>query len=238
MNTRRRRSPAVDSQTPSQARDEASSTLSETERREARAHAVANMCLLPTVPVVADHYHELAERIGEQLSTNYCNVLLFVSPDDGAEPGFSMTHLAQAFSLLSTGDVLLVDGDLHRGRLSKSVCPVGPGIVEAMLGTAQWPEIVHPTTTTRLDFVSRGDAPVPAAEPAEFGWGALRPKYRAVLIGVADTRAAETSWLAAHCDGVYLVISRPYTQRQAARDAVEGLRACGVNMMGSILVND
>ncbi len=117
------------------------------------ANAVANMCLLPTVPVVSDHYQELAESISQQLSTNYCNVLLFVSADDHVEPSFSMTHLAQAFSLQSTGDVLLVDGDLHNGRLSKTVCPPGPGLAEAMQGTANWLETIHPTTTPRIDFV-------------------------------------------------------------------------------------
>ncbi|MGD9722248.1 MAG: hypothetical protein AB7O59_11600 [Pirellulales bacterium] len=211
---------------------------SEITRRAARAHAVANMCLLPTVPVVADHYHELAERIGEQLSTNYCNVILLVSPDDTAELGFSMTHLAQAFSLQSVGDVLLVDGDLARGRLSKSVCPAGPGIAEAMQGLAQWTEIIHSTTTPRIDFVGRGECAMPAHEPLEFGWVALRPKYRAVLIGVAQTSAPQTAWLAAHCDAVYVLISRPNTQRDVAQAAVESLRTSGANLMGSILIND
>jgi hypothetical protein len=214
------------------------SNAADAARREARAHTVAHMCLLPTVPVVADHYHELAEQIGEQLSTNYCNVMLFISPDNPAEPGFSMTHLAQAFSLQSTGDVLLVDGDLQGGRLSQTVYPTGPGIVEAMLGTARWPEIIHATTTPRIDFVGRGDGKVPAVEPAEFGWGALRPKYRAVLIGIADTRSAETAWLAAHCDAVYVLFSRPHTKRQAASEAVESLRACGAHLMGCVMVND
>lgn len=208
-------------------------------RRAAQEHAVANMCLLPTVPVVADYYHELAERISEQLSTNYCNVMLFVSADAAAtDPGFSMTHLAQAFSLQSTGDVLLVDGDLKHARLSKTACPAGPGIVEAMTGRAKWPQIIHPTTTPRIDFVSRGEGEVSTQEPVEFGWGALRPKYRAVLIGVADQESPETAALAAHCDAVYVLISRPHTKRQAAVDAVEALRSGGAHLMGCVVVND
>jgi Mrp family chromosome partitioning ATPase len=206
--------------------------------RAAAAHRVSNMCLLPTVPIVADHYHELAERISAQLATNYCNVILFVTADDAAEPCFSLTHLAQAFSLQSAGDVLLVDGDLQRGRLTKSVCPDGPGMIEAVSGTAPWPEVIHPTTTPRIDFVSRGQRQSPASEPPEFGWGALRPKYRAVLIGLADTRQPETAWLAAHCDAVYFVISRPHTKRQAATAAVEALRASGANLLGCVVVND
>ncbi|MEX2115234.1 MAG: hypothetical protein WD845_18725 [Pirellulales bacterium] len=210
----------------------------ESVRRAAKEHAVANMCLLPTVPVVAEPYHELAERISEQLSTNYCNVMLFVSPDAMAEPGFSMTHLAQAFSLQSTGDVLLVDGDLRNGRLSKTVCPTGPGMIEAMAGAAHWPQIIHSTTTPRIDFVSRGEGEISSREPAKFGWGALRPKYRAVLIGIADQRLPETAALAAHCDAVYVLISRPHTKRQAAADAVEALRANGAHLMGCVVVND
>jgi Mrp family chromosome partitioning ATPase len=203
-----------------------------------RAHALENMVLLPTVPVVADHYHELAERIAEQLATNYCNVLLFVSPDDAATPCFSMTHLAQAFSLQSTGDVLLVDGDLTAGRLSKTVCSHGPGLAEAMLGTAQWPEIIHSTTTPRVDFVSRGEGSIAGGDEHQLGWGALRPKYRDVLIGVADAREPQTARLAAHCDGVYLLVARLQTKRADALAAAESLRACGVNLLGTILVND
>ncbi len=210
----------------------------EAARRAAKEHAVANMCLLPTVPVVADPYHELAERISEQLSTNYCNVMLFVGLDGAAETALSMTHLAQAFSLQSTGDVLLVDGDLKDGRLSKTVCPLGPGIVEAMCGEANWPQIIHSTTTPRIDFVSRGEAALETSEPAEFGWGALRPRYRAVLIGVADERMPKTAALAAHCDAVYVLVSRPHTKRQAAADAVERLRAQGAHLMGCVMLND
>jgi hypothetical protein len=210
----------------------------EAARRAAKEHAVANMCLLPTVPVVADPYHELAERVSEQLSTNYCNVMLFVGLDAAAETSLSMTHLAQAFSLQSAGDVLLVDGDLKNGRLSKTVCPVGPGIVEAMGGAASWPQIIHPTTTPRIDFVGRGEASLETRQPAQFGWGALRPKYRAVLIGVSDQRLPETASLAAHCDAVYVLISRPHTKRQAAADAVESLRAAGAHLMGCVMVND
>jgi Mrp family chromosome partitioning ATPase len=231
------RSPAVVPPLPGPPRAEPSRPR-EAARRAVTPSAIANMCLLPTVPVVADHYHELAERINEQLATNYCNVILFVSSDDAVEPCFSMTHLAQAFSLQSTGDVLVVDGDLSRGRLTKSVCPAGPGIVEALAGSANWPQIIHPTTTPRVDFVSRGEAPTPDREPAEFGWGALRPKYRAVLIGVADTRQPQTAWLAAHSDAVYFLISRPHTKKQSAAAAVEALRAGGANLLGCVLVND
>ncbi len=207
-------------------------------RQPPSEHAVSNMCLLPTVPVVAGHYHELAERIAEQLSTNYCNVVLLVSPDPCVEPCFSLTHLAQAFSLQSAGDVLLVDGDLRHGRLSRSVCPTGRGMVEAMLGAVAWTELIHPTTTPRIDFVGRGEGQIPTFERPEFGWEALRPKYRAVLIGVADTREPETAWLAARCDAVYFLISRPHTRRQTATAGIAALRACGANLLGCVLVND
>ena len=101
-----------------------------------------------------------------------------------------------------------------------------------------WTALIHPTTTPRIDFVSRGEGQIPTIERPEFGWGALRPKYRAVLIGIADTREPETAWLAAHCDAVYMLISRPDTKRQTAAAAVEALRASGANLLGSIVVND
>jgi Mrp family chromosome partitioning ATPase len=193
------------------------------------------MCSLPTTSDVAEHYLELCDRIGEQLASNYCNVLLFVN--GSAEACFSMIELAQAFALQSDGNVLLVDGDLRRRRLSKSVCPGAAGLIEAMLGTAHWPEIIHPTTTPRVDFVASGHGQIPTFERPEFGWSALRPKYRAVLIGVAAAGEPETHWLSARCDGVYFVISRPHTKRRAATAAVDVLRACGANLLGCVLAN-
>lgn len=195
-------------------------------------------CVLPTSPEVSDRYLELAERIAEQGASNYCNVLLFVAPNRAAETCFSMTRLAQAFALHSVGDVLLVDGDLRRGQLSQSVCPSGPGMIEAMTGTVRWPEIIHPTNAARIDFVARGRSPIPTFERSEFGWGALRPKYRAVLIGLAEAEYPETTWLAARCDGVYLVVSRPHTRRRPTSAAVNVLRACGASVQGCIVVND
>ena len=195
-------------------------------------------CALPTTSEVAPCYLELAGRVSEQLSANYCNVVLLTSLDHTVEPCFSMTRLAQAFALQCPGNVLLVDGDLRCGRLSQSVSPTGPGIVEVMLGIASWPQVIHPTAASCIDFVACGHSQVPTFERPEFGWAALRPKYRVVLIGIAPADEPETHWLAARCDGVYLVLSRPHTKRHAASVAVNELRACGANLLGCVLAND
>ncbi len=195
-------------------------------------------CTLPTTPDVPDYYLELAGRIGEQVASNYCNALLFVSPDHSVEPGFSMTYLAQAVASQSPGDVLLVDGDLRYGRLSRAVCAHGPGMIEVMLGASNWPDIIHPTNAARIDFVGCGNSQVPTFDRPEFGWGALRPMYRAVLIGLSAASEPEINWLAARCDGVYFCISRPHTKRQAASAAINTLRACGASVLGCIVIND
>ena len=203
-----------------------------------RPCAALEVCTLPTARDVAEHYLEMAGQINDQLASNYCNVILFVAADRWVEPCFCMTELAQAFTLQFEGDVLLVDGDLHSGRLSKSVVRPGPGLIEAMLGRAQWPDIIHPTDAARIDFVACGHAPVPTVERTEFGWGALRPLYRAVLIGLANQDEPETAWLGGRCDAVYFVISRPHTRRGSASAAVNALRSSGANVVGTIVVND
>jgi len=195
-------------------------------------------CCLPTSQDLSDRYFELAACIGDQGGSNYSNVLLFVSPDRAWEECFSLTHLAQAFSLQTPGDVLLVDGDLRDRRLSKMVGMTGPGLGNVMLGTASWPDVIYPTNAQGIDFVSSGDRQVPTFERSQFGWSALRPQYRVVLIGIAPADQPETTWLAARCDGVYLVMSRPRTERQAATSAVNGLRACGANLLGCVVVDN
>jgi Mrp family chromosome partitioning ATPase len=219
---------------PAEEFDELQTRLAEEPQPSARFET----CMLPTVTDVADHYLDMAGEIGRQLASNYCNVVLFVSADRWVEPCFSMTHTAQAFARQSAGDVLLVDGDLQFGRLSRSVARPGPGMIEAMLGLAQWPDIIHPTNVARIDFVACGNGQVPTVERPNFGWGALRPLYRTVLIGLAGNSEPETMWLAARCDAVYFVLSRPHTRRGSASAAINALRACGANVAGSIVVND
>lgn len=198
----------------------------------------AETCALPTATEVAEHYLQMAAEINRRLACNYCNVLLFVAADHWVEPCFSMTHAAQALATQSTGDILLVDGDLRSGRLSKSVARPGPGMIEAMLGEVEWPDIIHPTNLASIDFVSCGHGQVPTVERPNFGWGALRPLYRTVVIGLARQGEPETTWLAARCDAVYLVLSRPHTRRGVASAAINTLRACGANVAGSVVVND
>ncbi len=212
-------------------------------RTSAPAPAPANApactaCCLPTTIDVSDHYLELAARIGEQVASSYCNVLLLVSPDRAWEKCFSLTYMAQAFVLQSPGEVLLVDGDFRARLLSKSVGLSGPGLGEVMLGSAHWPDVIHPTNASGIDFVGCGNRQLPTLERTEFGWNALRPQYSTVLIGVALAGQPDTNWLAARCDGVYLVISRPNTKRQAASAAVSSLREGGANVLGCIVLDD
>ncbi len=199
---------------------------------------VPRSCKLPTAVDVDDPYFELAERISDQLAANYCNVVLFATPDRFSEPRFSLTHLAQAMSLQSPGDVLLVDGDLLGRKLSKSVCPGSPGLIDVMVGTAHWPDVVHTTNVACIDFVSCGQGALPTLERSQFGWEALRPQYRAVLIGLAEASRPETDWLAARCDAVYLVLSRRHTHRQTASAATSSLRASGANLAGCVVTDD
>jgi len=200
--------------------------------------AAIEPCQLPTAENVADQYLEMAALIRTQTAGNYCNVLLFVCTDRSVETSFSMTHLAQAFEIELAGDVLLVDGDLRSGRLSQEVARPGPGLIEVMLGQAQWTDIIHPTHLPRIDFAGCGGAPVPTVERPNFGWSALRPLYRAVLIGLAAQGEPETMWLAGRADAVYVVLSRPHARRSTATAAVHALRASGANVAGSIVVND
>jgi Mrp family chromosome partitioning ATPase len=195
-------------------------------------------CCLPTTVDVSDHYLEMAQRIGEQVASSYSNVLLFVSPDRAWENSFSLTYLAQAIALQSPGEVLLVDGDLRGRRLTKSVGMSGAGLGEVMLGVAHWPDVINSTNAACIDFVGCGNRQLPTLERSEFGWNALRPQYRAVLIGVSQAGQPDTDWLAARCDGVYLVISRPNTKRHAASAAVNALRSGGANVLGCIVLED
>ena len=195
-------------------------------------------CILPTVLELSDAYLELAVALAEQNASNYCNVLLFVSPEPIDDRHFSLTRLAQAVALQSPGQVLLVDGDLRGRSLSKAVELSGAGLGDVMSGRANWPDVICPTNMACVDIVGAGTRHVPTLERPDFGWNALRPQYRAVLIGVATGNQPETAWLAARCDAVYFVIRRAHTRRQTATTATNALRACGASVLGCIVAED
>ena len=195
-------------------------------------------CKLPATDDLADAYFDMSVKISSQIATNYSNVLLLVAGDRKAEAAFSMVDLARGVALQSTGNVLLVDGDLRYGRLSHALVPGSPGMIEVMLGVSHWEDVIHATNLPRVDFVAAGSHQVPTFDRPEFGWGALRPRYRVVLIGVGTADEPEIAWLAARCDGVYFLLSRPDTKRQTASSKVNALRASGANVLGCIVVND
>ena len=194
-------------------------------------------CELPTTSELPDHYLSLASTICEQRAATYSNVLLFVTPEPKLDAAFSITWLAQAFALQSSGDVLLVDGDLRNGKLSKSVCPGGPGMIEVMLGTSAWTDVIHPTASSRIDFVAHGNCQVPTFDRPEFGWGAAAPisrgAHRAVRGGRTRDRLAVGTLRCRLCRHL-----RPHTRRQVASAAVNELRSVGANVQGCVVVND
>src|SRR5262245_55149442 len=73
-----------------------------------RRYNAYEVCSLPVAARVDDSYLDLARSISEQGAANYCNVVLIAAPDTLAVVDFSLTQAAQALTLQSVGNVLVV----------------------------------------------------------------------------------------------------------------------------------
>ncbi len=162
-----------------------------------------------------------------------------------AVPGEGKTTTAAnlAASLAWEGRrVLLVDGDLWRGRLHRLFrTRKSPGFAESLLQDDPIPQAIRSTDIARLSFMPNGKS---AGAPSDVVTRARVPPLLARLreqfdVVVIDTppvlAAAETAVLATSVDGVMLVVRAGHTDRDAVQHAARQISAVGARLVGAVL---
>jgi len=162
-----------------------------------------------------------------------------------AVPGEGKTTTAAnlACSLAWEGRrVLLVDGDLWRGRLHRRFRGRrAPGFAECLLSDEPIPEAIRGTDIATLSFMPSGKG---VGTPSDIVTSArvprllaqLREQYEVVLIDSPPVLAtAEAAVLASSVDGVVLVVRAGQTDREAVEQAMRQITGVGARLVGAVL---
>jgi len=187
-------------------------------------------------------YDRLAESILSQFTGQTGAAVMFSSPGDGEGKTGTVVPLAAMLAQRTPGEVLLVDGNLHRPALADYLA-IEPdcGLADVLLGTAAWQRAVCRTGVPRLSvlpgvrFSRRGERP-PARWDLEPLLKELRADYPWVLIDTASLAHREVASLASSCTGVYLVIRLGQTARRAIAEAARVIGQCRGRLLGAVVI--
>lgn len=155
--------------------------------------------------------------------------------------GASHVLLETARALAAGGErVCVVDADVRHGRLHEALgVPRGPGLAEALQGTAGAEAVVHATSVPGLDVIPAGDPPPNAGallQPETLAGLLFRPQADWVLIDCAPLDCCDDACrIAPHTDGAVLIVRAGKTRWEATASAAAALRQSGARLLGAVL---
>lgn len=188
----------------------------------------------------AESFRQLGVQLLPNSTTNLGSVLV-----SNFEPGDAAARIASnlAITLARAGKrVLLIDGDLQQPVLGE-LFELGDrkGLADWLGDSATQPNIVSIDWMPGLSVLPVGpsdDNSVP-----EMVWTRMDTLLKTmqmqndliVVAGPPLTTSADSVFFAEHVDGVLAVAQCNHTSRQKARQAIENLRALGVQILGVVL---
>jgi capsular exopolysaccharide synthesis family protein len=166
--------------------------------------------------------------------------ILFTSPISGEGKTAIAVNTAVAFASLHER-VLLIDGDLRRGRCHEIMNRrASPGLTEVLSGLSPVEDAIQPTAVNGLFVLCAGaSSPNPSEllgskKMAEL-FGYLASRYRYVLVDSAPVLPVSDSvLLSTLVDAVVLVAGR-HTPRQIVRLGCGRLACIGARIIGAVL---
>ncbi|HET7006917.1 MAG TPA: polysaccharide biosynthesis tyrosine autokinase, partial [Candidatus Binatia bacterium] len=191
--------------------------------------------------VIAESYRTIRTALLLSQAEKPPKTVLITSPSPG--DGKTVTVLNLGIALAQTGmKVLIIDGDLRRGRCHKILNIVNHrGLANVLSGQQRLVDCVAKTAVPGVDVLPRGTLP---PNPTDL---LMSEKMRRVIdIAAADydhilidsppvIAVSDAAVLSSVADGVLLVIDGQKTTTPLARDAVHRLDAVGARMLGVIL---
>ena len=168
------------------------------------------------------------------------NIIMITGPSPGAGKSFISANLAVV--LARTGKrVLLVDGDLRRGRLH-SMFGIGRkgGLSEVISGSLSIEEVVHETGVEDLDIVSTGALPPNPSELLMHENFSLileqiAPFYDHILIDSPPVLAVSDATIIGGLAGASLLVLKDGAHPlREIEQSIKTLRQAGVNLRGAV----
>jgi capsular exopolysaccharide synthesis family protein len=188
----------------------------------------------------AEQFRTLRSRLYQLREATSLKRILITSALAGEGKTFVATNLGQAISREKERKVLLIDADLRSPALHRPLAaPLTPGLSDYLRGEASDPEIIQHGQEGNLCFIPAGN---PGSDPSELlSNGALEkllerltPLFDWVIIDSPPCLpVADANVLAAHCDGVLLVLrarSTPSAAADRARKELQKRKVIGVVM--------
>jgi capsular exopolysaccharide synthesis family protein len=193
------------------------------------------------VSMIAESYRTIRTALLLSQAEHPPKVIVLTSPSPG--DGKTMTCVNLGIALAQSGQrVLLIDGDLRKGRCHKLVNVENHhGLTNVLTGHATLQESIQQTTIGNFYLLPRGGLP---PNPADL---LMSQKMRDVLRELRESfdfivvdsppviAVSDAAILSALCDGVLLVLHGRKTTTPKARRAVERLESIGAPMLGVIL---
>ncbi|VTU38677.1 Tyrosine-protein kinase wzc [Variovorax sp. PBL-H6] len=171
------------------------------------------------------------------------NIILISGPTPGVGKSFVSANLA---AVLGAADkkVLLIDGDLRKGRLNHDIgVNRKEGLSEVISGSLPWDKAVHREIAPNVDFLSTGVLPPNAAELL------MKPSVQAFLQQAArhydwvivDTppvlAASDTAILAPMAGAIFLVARADASSAGELQESAKRLLGAGATVNG-VIFND
>jgi capsular exopolysaccharide synthesis family protein len=194
--------------------------------RETRLNPPTEVPLLAQTAGAVEAYRMLRTRLMRAQTAQNLRSLVFSSAVNSEGKTFTAFNLAQAYVILGDQRVLLIDGDLRTGALSRFFTPnAGPGLSEALVGDANFPDVVLATDKPNLFFVSTGKNPAPPPELyAGKRWKeflqACTESFEVILVDAPPIfPLSDFDLMSAACDAIVLVVRAQHTSRELLQRA-------------------
>jgi len=189
----------------------------------------------------AEAFRTLRTNLMFSQAVNQMRTLVVTSASPGEGKTVTASNLAVSFAQQGVR-VLLVDGDLRRGRLHRVFgSPREPGLSDYILAYSDEESVTHETAVPNLYVINSGKIPPNPAEMlggeiAKEKFAKLTEGYDLVIIDTPPLLAAsDAAIVATLADGVVVVLRAGSTETAAAQQPMQQLRALNVRIVGAIL---
>ena len=190
----------------------------------------------------AEQFRVLRNSIQALNPDGASHTLVLTSALRGEGKTVATLNLAAAMTELPGIQVLVVDADLHRPSIEKSLgLPLRKGLADLLAGGVSLDNAVRATSVPGVSILGAGTLPknpsqLLGSDRMRTVLDKLRQNYSYVLI---DTPAAagvsDASLLGAMADGILMVVRLGSTPRQFVQQTINVLESLGGNVLGTCL---
>ena len=188
----------------------------------------------------SEQFRKLRSKLCQIQASEPLRSLLVTSTLPAEGKTFVALNLALAITRQHGRRVLLIDGDLRAPKLASCLgVPASPGLTEFLCGAADETSIIQTDTEGALFFIPGGHMIVNptemlATERLQWLLSRTAPLFDWVIVDTPPVLpVSDAGILAAHCDGVVLVVRAGTTAYDTAGAALEELR--GKKLLGVVL---